>query len=639
MTAPVTAKASPVSKLAAGPVLQRKCACGTHTPSGGTCATCAEGEHKLRRKATSSEGRQDAVPDIVQDVLRSAGQPLDTATRAQMEPRFGHDFSGVRVHTGTQADRSARAVGALAYTVGRDIVFSDGQYQPATPRGQRLLAHELTHTVQQRGQTSAVQPRLAIGPADDVFEREADRIAERVMSGAAERVHTSSLPAVRLQRECEQGVWKVVYDGCSGPSGPAGELLDLVFDRDNPAGGKNTQFSRRKPSDDGGRACDRHDECYQTCHHDSSAKHHCDKQFHDDLVGICHEHAEGPHERAKCLGWATAYYGIVRSAGGKAFHQRQEQVCNCGVTAQNQAEPTHAPDGSRNARSTTGDATAALETVVQFAPVTFRGTVNRIAPSQTTDVAVSVSKLPKGGTLHIDVTGSGVMAGWARIVAGKTLSGSGTVAVRGVTQTMPSHRHALQLRARVSGKEVGRSPAFAVAAYPIAFSDSLLADIDTPDSVGLKVQDAWKSDGRGPAGELHHTTITERVDLEKRDDPPFKKDGAVSATKEGETSGYLDASQFTRDSHGYARSDISFEKLGAGTWTIVYRQLSLFSCARTQVADQVMPNSGLTITHIVTRDGKGHATHQTVKTGAAVTVEGRSATAASANVQSKVHTL
>jgi hypothetical protein len=157
--------------------------------------------------------------------------------------------------------------------------------------------------------------------------------------------------------------------------------------------------------------------------------------------------------------------------------------------------------------------------------------------------------------------------------------------------------------------------------------------------VGLIVQDGWKSDGSGDASELNDARITERVDLQSRDDPPFTHVGAVSATKEGKTSGYINAARFTKDAHTYTKSDIAFEKLGAGTWTIVYRQLSLFSCARTQVADQVMPNSGLTITHIVTRDGKGHATHQTVKTGAAVTVEGRSATAASANVQSKVHTL
>ena len=89
------------------------------------------------------------APPIVHEVLRSSGQPLDPATRAFMEPRFGYDFSQVRVHTDAQAAASAQAVGALAYTVGRDVVFGAGQYADGDRSGQRLLAHELTHVVQQ----------------------------------------------------------------------------------------------------------------------------------------------------------------------------------------------------------------------------------------------------------------------------------------------------------------------------------------------------------------------------------------------------------------------------------------------------------------------------------------------------------
>jgi hypothetical protein len=84
-------------------------------------------------------------------VLRSPGQPLDAATRVFMEPRFGHNFSRVRVHTDARAAESARAVGAAAYTVGYDIVFGEGQFEPGTRNGRQLLAHELTHVVQQRG--------------------------------------------------------------------------------------------------------------------------------------------------------------------------------------------------------------------------------------------------------------------------------------------------------------------------------------------------------------------------------------------------------------------------------------------------------------------------------------------------------
>lgn len=87
------------------------------------------------------------IPPVVHAVLnRGGGQPLDTATRAFMKPRFGHDFSRVRIHADERAAESAQSINALAYTVGNDIVFGAGQYAPMTAMGQRLLAHELTHT-------------------------------------------------------------------------------------------------------------------------------------------------------------------------------------------------------------------------------------------------------------------------------------------------------------------------------------------------------------------------------------------------------------------------------------------------------------------------------------------------------------
>src|SRR5439155_15454735 len=89
---------------------------------------------------------------------RGRGQPLPTSVRAFFEPRFEHDFSQVRVHTDAHAAESAQAVQALAYTVGSDIVFGAGQYAPATTAGQRLLAHELTHVVQQ-GASQALSPK------------------------------------------------------------------------------------------------------------------------------------------------------------------------------------------------------------------------------------------------------------------------------------------------------------------------------------------------------------------------------------------------------------------------------------------------------------------------------------------------
>ena len=91
------------------------------------------------------------APPIVHEVLHSPGQPLDAATRAFFEPRFGHDFSGVRIHTRPEAAASARSINAHAYTVGADIVFGSGQYAPDTPSGRALIAHELAHTLQSSG--------------------------------------------------------------------------------------------------------------------------------------------------------------------------------------------------------------------------------------------------------------------------------------------------------------------------------------------------------------------------------------------------------------------------------------------------------------------------------------------------------
>lgn len=134
---------------APAPAIQRKCGSCEEQKVQRKCAECEEEEKKtgLQRKE-SSAGPQFAPP-LVQSVLSSPGQPLDQSTRAFFEPRFGQDFSGVRVHTDRQAVESARAVNALAYTMGRNIVFGGGQYVPGNVEGKRLLAHELTHVVQQ----------------------------------------------------------------------------------------------------------------------------------------------------------------------------------------------------------------------------------------------------------------------------------------------------------------------------------------------------------------------------------------------------------------------------------------------------------------------------------------------------------
>jgi hypothetical protein len=149
------------------------------------------------------------------------GRPLDAGTRAFFEAGFGRGLGGVRVHTGAAADASARAVHALAYAVGRDVVFRAGYFSPETAGGRRLLAHELAHVVQQSGAPGAeVAARLEVGAADDPAEREADAAADAVLAGGA------ALPALRrppaVMRQGTGGA--AALDPCPLPSAPAGEL-------------------------------------------------------------------------------------------------------------------------------------------------------------------------------------------------------------------------------------------------------------------------------------------------------------------------------------------------------------------------------------------------------------------------------
>ena len=168
--------------LATG-ILQRKCACGSRTMAGGECEGCKKKRTELRRSAVDPRTAPAEIPSIVHEVLRSPGQPLDASTRALMEPRFGHDFSGVRLHTDAKAAESTRAVNALAYTVGREVVFDAGQYRPETPDGRRLVADELAHTIQQNAAIRSSREALQLSGAGDPSEREAHAAADAVMRG------------------------------------------------------------------------------------------------------------------------------------------------------------------------------------------------------------------------------------------------------------------------------------------------------------------------------------------------------------------------------------------------------------------------------------------------------------------------
>jgi hypothetical protein len=212
--------------------LQRKCACGQHTIAGGECVSCAKHRQTLQRAPRGPEAESltsGGVRPIVHEVLRSPGQSLDAATRAFFEPRFGHDFSHVRVHTDTEAASAARSVIAKAYTVGSHIAFGSGEYAPATPAGRKLLAHELTHVVQQgTSDHLTVSAQLRVGETDTLHEHQADQVADMIMGSGSVVHHALASDRGKTIRRKEKGKatpsWTVddvkkMLDDCDGGLG------------------------------------------------------------------------------------------------------------------------------------------------------------------------------------------------------------------------------------------------------------------------------------------------------------------------------------------------------------------------------------------------------------------------------------
>lgn len=181
-------------------ILQRKCACGGNKQP--------EDEQRksplLQRKAQRPVS-DDRAPDEVEMALRSGGEALPEELRQHFENSFGHDFSRVRIHTDSLAARSAGAVGARAFTVGSDIVFNSGEFQPRSMDGRHLLAHELTHVVQQSAML-AQTGTLRVGAPDSRFEREADSVANRIGRAPLAASATGTIAASAIPRAAIGGI-------------------------------------------------------------------------------------------------------------------------------------------------------------------------------------------------------------------------------------------------------------------------------------------------------------------------------------------------------------------------------------------------------------------------------------------------
>jgi hypothetical protein len=186
-------------------------------------------------RARQSVAETEAPHEIGEAIQRQQGlgQPLDRNVRAQMEPAFGTSFQHVRVHTGPEADQLNRSVSARAFTTGRDIFFRTGEYSPGSYKGRELLAHELTHVVQQTGR---VQPKLMISQPGDPYEQEADRVAQAVMRAQPmpqnQRASTT-LTTVRpsLQRGILGDIADFASDTVSSAAEAVGDFVGNIIDR------------------------------------------------------------------------------------------------------------------------------------------------------------------------------------------------------------------------------------------------------------------------------------------------------------------------------------------------------------------------------------------------------------------------
>lgn len=538
-TAPPTAQTTPAFTPVQTGLLQRKCACGGGLGVTEECEDCSARKLVLARATQElSSARRSAnsvnqnselanrnaggIPPTVHEVLRSSGEPLDDKSREFMEQRFGHDFSKVRVHADVAAKQSAQAISARAYTVGRDIVSGVGRLTTDTVQGRNLLAHELTHVIQQ-GETEHATDNLTLTEPGDVAEQEADRAANEIANG----------------------------------------------------------------------------------------------NFQPRIIA--------PNTVARQMDAGVADAGVPPMDAGADAPRDAAPIAGVPVRVPPPAPRTPVPQPPPPSAT--------------IGAVAFRGSNHRIAPTRSTNVAVTLNNVPAGGSVTIDVEGSGGANGSASVTAGATLTNSGTATIRGDTQTSPGNARNLRVRAMLAaGGLLGTSPGFTVAAYPITYNSVYSSDINDGTLLGMVVRDDWASDGSGAMSELDEVDISERVDMQSRDNPPFTVPGATSASHG--TSGYIDGDSPTTDTFQTGKSSIDTSTLGYGVWNRVQGQLSLFQCARTGVADVVMPDSGYRIIQrVYNRSPAPGFRHRTIHEPAAITVEGRRATAGSGTAESPEHVL
>jgi len=239
--------ADQVMRMTEAPTVRRKCSAGgAEVTLQRKCAECEKEEEKrvLHRK-NAAAGPQFAPPSVHQ-ALNSPAQPLDWATRAFMEPRFGHDFSRVRVHADSTATQSALDVDALAYTVGEHVVFQAEKFNPGSREGKALIAHELAHVMQQEAPSSAHSTTLRRQPKD----KDKDAVGMLPPTTAATAAPSTSTAAPPLSATPSVSQWNTdvpyvyfsltdFYGSLYNPAGPY-----IYYSRLGPGRSENPNFSK-----------------------------------------------------------------------------------------------------------------------------------------------------------------------------------------------------------------------------------------------------------------------------------------------------------------------------------------------------------------------------------------------------------
>jgi Domain of unknown function (DUF4157)/Putative RNase-like toxin, toxin_1 len=231
--------------------IQRQCSCG------GTCDDCKKKQELLQRHASSSAAAGSYAPTSVAGTLSRPGSALDPGTRSFMESRFGHDFSGVRIHTGDYAAQSACDVSANAYTVGSSIVFNQGKYQPDTPSGRKLLAHELAHVVQQshgdapaRIQRDASDIQVEEGPKSNRLLQQAFDAADARRWEVAARLANGLSPYEMkvFLSQYPQPIWRhyLHLGALNAPGVGAKSAIALATEKESAAYQKKEDFKYRQ---------------------------------------------------------------------------------------------------------------------------------------------------------------------------------------------------------------------------------------------------------------------------------------------------------------------------------------------------------------------------------------------------------